>query len=63
MPVFEAKQDTPPARANGAATLKDLIDSPNFFPFRIKPIHAEGLVAASSNPAFFVTGLMMTWSC
>jgi hypothetical protein len=36
------------ARANGSAPLKDLIDSPNFFPFRIKPIHAESLVAASS---------------
>jgi len=36
------------ARANGSAPLKDLIDSPSFFPFRIKPIHAESLVAASS---------------
>jgi len=36
------------ARANGSAPLKDLIDSPSFFPFRIKPIHAEILVAASS---------------
>ena len=36
------------ARANGSAPLKDLIDSPNFFPFRIKPIGAESLVAASS---------------
>jgi hypothetical protein len=36
------------ARANGSAPLKDLIDSPSFFPFRIKSIHAEGLVAASS---------------
>jgi hypothetical protein len=36
------------ARTNGSAPLKDLIDSPNFFPFRIKPIHAESLVAASS---------------
>jgi hypothetical protein len=35
-------------RANGSAPLKDLIDSPNFFPFRIKPIRAESLVAASS---------------
>jgi hypothetical protein len=35
-------------RANGSAPLKDLIDSPNFFPFRIKPIHAESLMAASS---------------
>jgi len=36
------------ARANGSAPLKDLFDNPNFFPFRIKPIHAESLVAASS---------------
>ena len=36
------------ARANGSAPLKDLIDSPNFFPFRIKPIHVESLVASSS---------------
>ena len=36
------------ARANGSSPLKDLIDSPSFFPFRIKPIYAESLVAASS---------------
>jgi excisionase family DNA binding protein len=30
------------------APLKDLIDSPSLFPFRIRPIHAENLVAASS---------------
>jgi hypothetical protein len=36
------------ARANGSAPLRDLIDSPSLFPFRIKPIHAESLVAASS---------------
>jgi hypothetical protein len=36
------------ARANGSAPLKDLLDSPSFFPFQIKPIHAESLVAASS---------------
>lgn len=35
-------------RANGSAPLKDLIDSPSFFPFRIKSIHAENLVSASS---------------
>jgi hypothetical protein len=34
-------------RANGLAPLKDLLDSPSLFPFRIKPIHAESLVAAS----------------
>lgn len=36
------------ARANGAAPLKDLLDSPGFFPFRIKPMQAEGIRAASS---------------
>jgi len=36
------------ARTNGMAPLKDIIDSPNFFPFRIKPIRAESLVTASS---------------
>ena len=35
------------ARANGLAPLKALLDSPSLFPFRIKPIHAESLVAAS----------------
>lgn len=35
-------------RANGSAPLKDLIDSPSLFPFRIKPVDAESLVAASS---------------
>lgn len=36
------------ARVSGSAPLKNLIDSPNFFPFRIKPIHAESLASASS---------------
>jgi hypothetical protein len=35
-------------RATGSAPLKDLINSPGLFPFRIKPLHAEGLVAGSS---------------
>lgn len=35
------------ARVNGAAPLKDLLDSPSFFPFRIKPIQAENVRAAS----------------
>ena len=37
------------ARANGSAPLKDLIDSPSFFPFRIKPIQADNLLKASPN--------------
>ncbi len=36
------------ARANGSAPLKDLIDGPSLFPFRLKPIYAETLVTASS---------------
>ena len=36
------------ARANGSAPLKDLLDSPSLFPFRLKPMHAESLLAASS---------------
>ena len=36
------------SRANGSAPLRDLLDSPSFFPFRIKPIHAQSLVAESS---------------
>ena len=36
------------ARANSSAPLKDLIDSPSLFPFRIKPVHADTLVSASS---------------
>lgn len=35
------------ARANCSAPLKDLLDSPGFFPFRIKPIQAESVSAAS----------------
>jgi hypothetical protein len=35
------------ARANGATPLRDLIDGPSCFPFRIKPVSAESLVAAS----------------
>jgi len=36
------------AREGGSAPLKDLLDSPSFFAFRIKPTHAEILAAASS---------------
>ncbi|HSW63589.1 MAG TPA: hypothetical protein VLH56_09815 [Dissulfurispiraceae bacterium] len=45
------------ARATGSAPLKDLIDSPSFFPFRIKPVHAENLVAASSRLDLLRLGL------
>jgi hypothetical protein len=36
------------ACGSGSAPLKSLLDSPSLFPFRIKPVHAENLVAASS---------------
>lgn len=35
------------ARANGSAPLKNLVESPSLFPFRLKRIAAEGLLAAS----------------
>jgi len=35
------------ARANGSAPLRDLLDSPSLFPFRIKQIQAESVRAAS----------------
>jgi hypothetical protein len=35
------------ARSNGSAPLKDLIESPSLFPFRLKRIAAESLLAAS----------------
>jgi hypothetical protein len=35
------------ARANGSAPLRDLLDSPSLFPFRIKPIQAESVRVAS----------------
>ena len=34
-------------KSGAAAPLKDLIDSPSLFPFRLKPIHAENLLATS----------------
>lgn len=37
------------SRANGSAPLKDLLESPSLFPFRIRRIQAEGLVSASSS--------------
>ena len=36
------------AREGASASLKDLFDSPSFFPFRIKPIPGESIAAASS---------------
>jgi hypothetical protein len=34
-------------RSSGSAPFKELIDSPCLFPFRFKPVHADGLLALS----------------
>lgn len=34
-------------RANGSAAIKDLLDSPSLFPFRIMHVSAEHLVSMS----------------
>lgn len=36
------------ARSSGSAPLKDLLDSPSLFPFRLKAVHTEGLLSVSS---------------
>ena len=36
------------ARANGSAAIKDLLDSPSIFPFRLEHVSAEHLVSLSS---------------
>ena len=45
------------ARASDSAPLKDLVNSPSLFPFRIKPVRAETLMAASSRLDFLRHGL------
>jgi hypothetical protein len=45
------------ARANGSAPLKDVIDSPSLFPFQLRPIHGESLLAASVNVDILRHGL------
>lgn len=45
------------ARENGSAPLRDLLNGPSLFPFQIKPIHAEQLVAASPCLDFLRHGL------
>jgi hypothetical protein len=35
------------SRANGACALKDLFESPSFFPFQIEHVHAQNLVKVS----------------
>ncbi len=39
-----------------SAPLRELLDSPSFFPFRIKSIHADSLMAASSRLEIFRQG-------
>src|SRR6266545_1787373 len=45
------------ARANGSVPLKELIESPSLFPFRLNSSHAEGLVSASSKLEILRHGL------
>lgn len=45
------------ARFSGSAPLRDLLDSPSFFPFRIKPIYAENFMIALSRIEIFRQGL------
>jgi hypothetical protein len=37
------------ARSNGSAPLKELIESPGLFPFRLTPPHAESLLTTSAS--------------
>jgi hypothetical protein len=45
------------ASANGSVPLRDLLDSPSLFPFRIKPIQAESIRSASQRLDIFRHGL------
>ncbi|MBI4764659.1 MAG: hypothetical protein HY787_08645 [Deltaproteobacteria bacterium] len=45
------------ARSNGSAALKELIGSPSLFPFHIKHIGTESMLAASSRLEFLRHGL------
>lgn len=45
------------ARPSLTAPLRDLIDSPSLFPFRLKPIRAESLLATSRHIDLFPHGL------
>lgn len=45
------------ARDKGSAPLKDLLDSPSLFPFQLKPMPAENLLALSSRLDIFRHGL------
>lgn len=37
------------SRPNGSAALKDVIESPGLFPFRLARVHAESMLAASAS--------------
>ena len=45
------------ARSNGSAPLKDVIESPSLFPFLLKPIQADSLLAVSANLDILRQGL------
>lgn len=45
------------ARSNESAPLKDLIESPSLFPFLLKPIQADSLLAVSAHIDIFRHGL------
>lgn len=45
------------ARADGSAPLKDVIDSPSLFPFCLRPIPGESLLATSENVDILRHGL------
>ncbi|OPX79397.1 MAG: hypothetical protein A4E45_00676 [Methanosaeta sp. PtaB.Bin039] len=45
------------ARVSGSAPLRELLDSPSLFPFRIKPIYAENLMTVLSRVEIFRQGL------
>jgi hypothetical protein len=45
------------SKGNGPIPLKEIIENPGLFPFRIKPLHGEYLAKASSRLEFFYSGL------
>ena len=45
------------AKGSGVGSLKDLIDSPSLFPFKLEPLRAEVLVAATTEIDVFRQGL------
>jgi len=45
------------ARANGSASLRELLDSPSFFPFRLRPVPAERIRTLSPRLDSFRQGL------